>query len=373
MAKKTVIDTAHSKIAASNWGIAAVIILLLSNQISMNYTRFAIESAHTAGWLLSIYITLLAAVGFFLISKLGVRFPGKDLMDICEEVGGRVLKTIVGIIILTSLLFIVPVTLRQFAEFMKEISFFVSPLSFVTVFLIAGMVAACYAGLEPIIKVTSVLVPIINIVLFGGLVSILPYFDINRMFPVLGKGAMSIFIGGIPKISVFFELIVLLFLAPYIKPAKNFRKIGFASISFTGINMILASIIIGCVADYHIAMEEFLSEYVMARQLNIGRFFERGEAVFIPLWVFSALLYISILFYFIIVIFTRLLNLPYYKPFIFSFAILLLNLSFIPGGLESAIMLDTHYFRNTAGIITFLIPTIILAIAKIRKKGLNKR
>lgn len=373
MKSKQLVDIKQSKIAINNLGAVVILLVVINTRIYLNFPRVMMERAYTAGWMLSLYITVLAIIGFFFMTKLASKFPGKDFLDISEHVGGKVLKAIVGTVILVFLVCIASLVLREFSEDIKVISFTQTPLSFIEIFFAAGIVIACYAGIEPIIKVALIVVPVIIAGFFFIMLTLSPRYNILfGNLPIFGKGLKDIFIDGIPKVSVFFELIVLFFIAPLLPSHKDFKRVGYVSVLLSGIFLGSSVLLYGSVFFYPTAIENFLPIYQMARLINLGRFFERVESLFMVTWILSALLYLSAITYFAITIFARLLALRYYKPLIFSFIILMLNLSLLPKSLNSAVRLETEYFRELAGMVTFVLPVIVLIAAKVFRKGESK-
>ena len=60
-----------------------------------------------------------------------------------------------------------------------------------------------YIGLEPIARVNNMFMPLAGIVLLLSLILLIPYFNINNIFPILGNGVYSIMVKGINTISLF--------------------------------------------------------------------------------------------------------------------------------------------------------------------------
>lgn len=361
-----------NKIVLGRFEATAVTISLITTQLFLNYPRTMMESAWTAGWILSLYLGILALIVFAVIAKLYSNFDGKDILDIGEYIGGNIGRIITGLFILVLLLSIMPLILREFSENMKIISLPTTPISFVEFFFLAGILAGAYMGMEAIVRFAAIAVPIIA----AGLLIIISgssqYFDLSRITPVLGNGPIEIFGKSLTRISVYAGLISPILLYPFIKTKRNFKSVGYWSIIISTLFFTIGVLAFSLVYEYPTGTESFLPIYELARLVDYGRFFQRIESIFVLIWAMSALLHLSILMFLTVHIFAKTFSLAYRKPLIFPFAIIVFSLSLMPHNLVSAIDLETNYFRNYAWILSFLMPIVVLAIAQIKKKNTKK-
>lgn len=360
-----------AKVRFGKWEAITVLINLISTKVFLNVSRVTAETAGTASWILAIYVSFLSLILFYIISKLYSKFEGKDLLDISEYVGGKIGKIICGTIIIFLLLYIVPVVLREFAEDMKVISFITTPISIVTMFFLICMMISAYFGLETIVRVHAAVVPIIIIGFLLIICGALPYANIKYALPILGQGVYNIFGEGFFSISIFGELLILFLIAPYIGNNKTLKKVGYTAIGFSTFFLTISSLVVILVTPYPSVIESFLPIYQISRLISYSRFFQRIESIFIIIWVFAALLYLSVLFYYILFTFKKMFGLKYYKPLILPFAVLIFNISLLPPNLLSAINLETNYFRRITWTAAFFLIIILLLTAKfINKKRL---
>ena len=361
----------ENKITFGRFEATCITLTLLSTQLFLNLPRLMMEIAWTAGWILTIYITVVSFFLFMVIAKLYERFEGKDLLYLGEYIGGSTGRIIVGLIVTAFLLYITPIILREFSENMKIIALPQTPLSFVMFFFLAGMVVAAYLGIEAIVRYSAVVVPIVAIGYLAIIAGSIQYFDVSRITPVLGKGPYAIFVEGLPRISVFAGIINVFLIFPFIKTNKNFKTVGYAGIIMSGFFFTIGVLAFSLIYQYPTGTESFLPIYQLARLIDYGRFFERIESIFVPIWVASALFHLSTLLFLIVYVFKKTFRLEYYRPLIFSFAILIYAFSFFPHNLVSAIELEKS-FRYFAWTISFLLPMLLLIIARIVKKDPEK-
>jgi spore germination protein (amino acid permease) len=355
----------NNKIQFGNWEAIALLINIMCTQILLNNPRILAEQAGTAAWLLALYIAIVALVAFFIISLLYKPFEGKDILDVSQYALGNIGRAIVGLILIVYLLTATSNFLRQFSENIKTIDLVTSPLSFVEMFFVVGMVVGAYFGIEAIVRFHAIAVPIIAVGITIIYIALFPAIDYTNILPILGTGAYNIFGSGFFKLSIYSGLSLLFFIVPYIKSHENFKKIGYTAIGISAYFFVFSAFIFLAVRSYPTAIENFLPIYQISRMIHYGRFFERIESFFLIMWVTAALLYMTAAFYFAIFIFKKIFNLQYYRPLIVSFAIITFSTSFMPANLMEAIKFESEFFRNFAWIVTFVITILVLVIANI--------
>lgn len=350
------------------WEATCFLITVICTQLFLSLPRVLAESAETAGWILVLYAGILSIIGFTIMQMLYKRFEGKDILDVSEIALGNVGRVLFGLLFNGYLIFIISVVLREFSEDMKIISLNRSPISFISLFFIVGMVSGAYFGIENIVRFGAIAVPVISLGFVFILISSWKFIDWVDITPILGSGAYDLFVKGIPRISIYSGIIGPFLLGSYIKSHKNFKKICYTSLIFSIIALTLGTLAYSLVYPYPSSTESFLPIYQLARLISFGRFFERIEAVFVLMWATSALLYLSVVLYLIAYTFKKTFKLSYYKPLVIPFAILVFTISLLPTNQISAIELESNVFRNYAWVVSYLSVTLILAIAVLRKK-----
>lgn len=368
MKRTGVTGRVENKIVFGKWEAIALLINTIGSRVFLNFPRNLIENSGPAAWIELIYGTLLASIAFIIIEKLYAKFEGKDILDIAALAGGNAGRIITGSILIIQVIYINAIILREYTENMKIVALIISPVGFISAFFITGAVVAAYAGIEAIVRLHAISVPIISASYLLIQAGVLPYFDTSNFFPLLGNGADKIFIKGFFTISTYTPIIVLFFIAPFLKYHKNFKAVGYGALAITSLFLTIGTVVYIGVYPYTTALEFFLPTYQLARMINFGRFFQRVESVFFIIWSMTALLYLGATLYILTYLFQKTFTLEYRKPLILPFAVLLLNLSFLPPNSTSAIKLEGTY-GYFGWMITFVMTTILLAIAGRRRKA----
>jgi spore germination protein KB len=261
--------------------------------------------------------------------------------------------------------------LREFSENMKVIALQITPISVVSLFFIGGIIVGSYMGMEAVVRLNTLVIPIIIIGSAIILVGSANYFDTANIMPILGSGPVPILQKSFMRLAVYFELLLLFFIAPYIKTGKNLKKVGIIAVSLSAFFLTLVTLAFQLVFPYSVGTEFFLPVYQLARLINYGRFFQRIESIFILIWAATAFLYLTIGFLFSLLTLQKAFKLKYYKPLILPGAVLLFTISLLPTSLLSELAIVIPIFRNYSWIIPFGLTGLLLGLA-VLKKGREK-
>jgi len=358
-----------NRIKFGKWEAVALLINAISTKLYLYYPRMTVEDAGTAGWILSIYVSLVTLMIFTVLIRLYKRFEGMDILEVSEICGGKVLKTLTGLITVGVLFYLTVITIREFSEDMKVISLPTSPLSFVMLFFIAGMIIGGFLGLEAIVRYHAILVPIISIAYILILIGAVKLMDISNIYPILGTGAYDIFGKGFFRISVFGDILMLFLIVPSIGSYKNVKRIGYTAIGFSSVFLTMGSLAYILSFPYPSNLEPFLPMYQMTRLITYGRFFQRIESVFVFIWATAALMYLTANFYFMVYVLSRIFDMKYIRPLIMPCAIIVFSTAFVPQNLVSVLNIETNIFNKLIWVITFGYVGLILIFANLRERA----
>jgi spore germination protein (amino acid permease) len=346
----------------------SLLVIILTTQLFISFPRFVAEKAGTAGWVLITYLTIISLFLFVIISKMYEKFQGKDILDIGEYVGGNIGRIFVGLVLIINYVFIVSGVLREFSDGLKTITLDKTPISFVMIFFLLGMISAASYGIEPIARFSAIIVPIVAVAFIFIVVGVIPNFNTDNLFPIMGSGARNIFIKGIPNISVFSGVSLLFILPPFLNSFSCFRKTGIYSILLSGFFLTIGVLIYTLSIPYPASTEVTMPMYTLARTIDWGRFFTRIESVFVFTWATSAFIYLGIVLFFIVYIFKKTFKLKYHTPLILPMSMLIFAFALIPKSMMKVFQLESKVFRVYAWIITFAMPITFLIVASLIKK-----
>ena len=359
----------HNRIKFGKWEAVALLINSICTKLYLYYTRMTVEDAGSAGWILSIYISLITVVIFTVLMRLYKRFEGMDVLEISEICGGKILRVLTGLIIAGVLFYLTVVTMRGFSEDMKVISLPMSPLSYVMVFFISGVIIGSFLGLEPIVRYHAILVPIIAAAYLFILAGAVKLIDVSNLYPILGTGPSDIFGKGFFRISAFGEILILFLIAPYIGDHKYVKRVGYTAIGVSSAFLILGSFTYILSFPYPSNLEPFLPLYQVARLINYGRFFQRIESIFVFIWATAALMYLTVNFYFMVYVLAKMFDMKFVRPLIMPCAVIVFSTAFVPQNLISVLNTESNVFNKLIWVVSFGYTGLILLIANLRKRA----
>lgn len=349
-----------------------LVLTILISHIIMDLPNMIIKSQNSSAVLNVIYITILVLIYFFIINKLFEPFDSKNILSISEFVGGKTLKVILGIIYSLYLICISAVILRGFCETLKIIYFPKAGLWIILgIFLVLAMLANKF-GERNIIKINTILMSVILLSVFVIFIALLRNFEISRVFPLLGNGVKSTFVDGALNMCSFSGFIILFFVRPNLKNVKDYKKVGIVSILLSASYLVLSVASSLLLFPFLTANAEVLSVYLSACTIRFGKFMPRTDALFMFIWIFTFISYLSIIVSYIVKFSKESISpkSPSIATYISAIAIFIVAL--LPQNSTQVHFFQNVVYKYLSITIVFILSFVILLIGYIKKKKLNK-
>ena len=227
-------------------------------------------------------------------------------------------------------------------------------------------------GLKPIVKANLFIMPIvifsILLIFFSSAKNFVP----ERLLPILGKGANETFISGFSNIFAYSGITYLFLIMPYLKNAKQFKKISIIAIIISAIYLFLSVLCLLLVFPYISVTDEANSIYLLTRSLELGSFFQRTDALFVLLFIMCCLSYLTITLFLILDIFKKITNIKDSKAMTYCFCVLIFGLALIPKSLYQVREVNDNIFKYLILFFIFVFSTILLILANLKKKKEEK-
>lgn len=182
--------------------IAFTVILIINHTI-LDLPKIILLSAGSASIINTIYVSILAVILCLLIVNLFKPFPGKDIIDIAEFLGGKILKVLIGFAFIISFSISLAIVLKYFSDALKVIYFPSTPILLIMLFFLLPCILSNKIGLKAISRANLILLPIIIISIIIIILSISHLFVPERALPILGNGFKSTFLVGASNIFAF--------------------------------------------------------------------------------------------------------------------------------------------------------------------------
>ncbi len=140
-----------------------------------------------------LYVGIIAIIFAYLIFKLFKNFPGCDIIDISEYIGGKGFKNIVGVIFISYFIISSSILLRNFCETLKIIYYPMTNIYFIIALFVIAVCVANHLDFSATFKANSIFLPLalasILFLFFANINKFVP----QKIFPILGERIFSNF------------------------------------------------------------------------------------------------------------------------------------------------------------------------------------
>lgn len=168
--------------------VQAILIILLALVVHtvLSLPKTLIENTKTSVLLNLIYVTVIVLLFVYIIYRLFKNFPGMDLLDISEILGGKFLKTVIGVIFIAYFLVNYSIFLRNFCECLKIVYYPSTDIIYVIIFFVFAVCLVNNLEFNASIKTTLIIMPAVLISIFFLFFANFRNFVPQRVFPILG-------------------------------------------------------------------------------------------------------------------------------------------------------------------------------------------
>ncbi len=346
----------------------ALINVVMINKIILNTPKDIIANTGSSAWLNVLYISLISVLVACIITHLLKKFPGRDILDISEFLGGKTLKGIIGIAYMILLVLLTTLVIKNLSETLKIIYFKTSPILYIVLFFIVSSIICSKYPIKVFAKANLIVTPIIFLSVIIILLSSIKNFMPQRIFPILGYGVDSTFFSGLSNIFSFSGMLYLLFLPPLLDKPEKMKRMSIIAITISAVYLFLSVTCLLLSLSFTFHSDESFSLYVLTRSLEYGRFIQRVDAIFILIWILAIISYINLPISLCVYIFKKLTNISDTSSISYSINLLILALCIIP--IEYAIFANIlgKFVQYSFLILFFAISIPILIFANLKLK-----
>lgn len=356
-------------IKLSNFEAIAIIVTITITHSILTLPKSIMAPVNSAALLNIIYVSILAFIFTIVILKLLNKFPGLDIIDISELLGGKLLKRIVGFIFLAYILFVSSMLLRTFAHCLKIVYYPMTDLIFILAIFAVSIPISCTLGSETVFKSNLIIIPIVLLSIIFLFIANTKYFNFQNMFPILGNGLNATFGKGASNVFAFGGITVLFLLPPILKDKKQFKKVSIISTLLSSIYFILTVATILFMFSSVSFTNELMPLYSAVRYIEFGTFFQRLDSVFLLTWILAFFCYLGIAYRFCTNIYKKITNIKSDKLISYPFTLLILALSLLPKSESITNFLEGTVYRYVFIIFSVGLALCLLFLANLKKKS----
>ena len=327
-----------------------------------------VDSTRSSTLLNIVYVGIVALIFVYFVCYVFKKFPGMDILDISNYLGGKILKNIIGYTFILFFVISACIFLRNFSECLEIVYYPSTDILFIVLFFIISIPITANLEFNASLRANIIIIPLVILSIVFLFFANIKYFTPQRIFPILGNGLQETFISGLTNIYSFSGIALIYFLPPILKKPENLTKISITGIIISAIYLMIVISIILFMFPVFVNLDEVLPLYTIATYVEFGTFFQRLESVLLLIWLIAFACYLSIIANFSFFIFKKITNIKHVKPIIYPFAIIALGISMLPSNYAVSKFYETKVYPYIMISIVFILSSIILIKAYFKKK-----
>lgn len=345
-----------------------LLVILSISKLIANFSFYFVNTVGSGVIVNFIYIGIIDFVFMLLLICLQQKFKNSDIIDISEQIGGKLLKILCGLICITVLLLSAFITLKDFSSIIQKVYFSDFSTIYILMFFILAVLISNFIGFKSIARINLLIVPFVIIAILVTFFSIIAKADNKSMTPIFGDNYYKTFITGLSNIFIISNLSYILFLKPLLKNESDYKKISVISYIISWFCILLVLIVTELLFNSTPSKEPSSSFFLLVRSVTFGSFIERIDSVFVLLCVICVFSYLSFLVFLINRIFKKMFNITNEKMISYITCTFLFLLCLFPISLSALYCLENYIYRYMVIIFTFVFEFSILIIGNFKKR-----
>lgn len=348
-----------------------IIFLIIFPTAVLFLPAFSVGFALQGVW---ISILLAGVVGLFfayILLSISKKYPDQNLIKIMEQVFGKYIGKIIGILLGFSTFYLTVLIMREFGVFMQITILNKTPLIVIIWMLLFISACAVRSGLVVIARLADLIFPIFLLALLIILPLLLPSIRTYYLTPVLGTGWEGIFKGSLPPLFWFSEIYILPLLLPFVKEKGQLNKAVYGSTLASIILLIITILIIIAGFGPHMTSRTKFPLFE-ATSLTHAFFIEQFDIFLVTIWIMGLFMKINIFYFATVYSFGQALNVKSYKSLVLPIGLLM--------GISSYTLYQNNvqFIRHLSGsgplllsLFSIILPLILFVITRFHRRKLT--
>ncbi|GLB61817.1 GerAB/ArcD/ProY family transporter [Cytobacillus sp. NCCP-133] len=348
-----------------------VILFTIGTSILIVPSVLASEAKQDA-WIAAILGMGFSLLVILLYNKLGLMFPNMTIVQMNQKVFGKWLGKAI------SLLFFSMAFLYSSALLFYTGNFFIieimpeTPIEATVVLMGAIMVMAVRQGLETFARSAELFFLIFFLLFFFLIFSVVPEIEFKNLQPIFEVEFKPLLRGSIfLVVTSTINAVVLLMVFPTdVNQPKKAQKSFLIGTLIGGLVMIIITLLSILVLGPYLSEKLVYPGYELGKQINIGNFITRMEAIMAAMWMITIYYKLVLYFYASVLGFTQILNMKDFRPFTLPLGMIAIVLSLVVypnvAYIQEWDIETANPYSLTVGLF---FPLVLLAVAAFRKKN----
>jgi len=248
------------------------------------------RSAQTAAWSVPVFSALLSGLWIWALVSVLEANPGKDMITISKSLLGPYLTFALGMAFYLFNVSIVGTASREIADALATV---ILPLTPLDLLLFVGYAVSLYLALKGVEILARMCVAgsvlIVSLLVAIAILSA-NMWRVDSVFPLLGPGPVKLLKTYGLRQSIYTEVLGIGMIAPYLRRSEDTGKVARRSLALSA--AVLSLTVLNCEMVFPFPSLSHVPTPILrvTRLIFLGRFFQRFDAVLVPVWLTAGVL-----------------------------------------------------------------------------------
>ncbi|MBP1992238.1 GerAB/ArcD/ProY family transporter [Paenibacillus eucommiae] len=329
------------------------------------------SEAKQDAWLSGIVGLIVGLLVVYLIGTVGRLYPRLNLIEYNTKILGSWIGTAVSLFFLLYFFYNAAALVRVIGDFMVTQIMPETPIDAIHILFLGVIVMGLRLGLETVARAGEIFLPWFVLLFLGLVMFLTPLVDAKQLQPILTEGIKPILRGSLfSATNPYIELVAFLMIFPYVNKTEKLRKYFVSGALLGGIVLVVMIALSILVLGVDFTSRNMYPSYALAKQISIGRFIERLEAIMAIMWILTLFIKTSVYVYILQLGLAQVLKLK-------DFRALVLPLAYIIAASATVLSPNITYFnRQTTTYWPYFdmtfgvgLPLLLLGVHALRRRG----
>ncbi|MED4750682.1 endospore germination permease [Brevibacillus choshinensis] len=331
------------------------------------------ESAGRDGWLIVLVAGIVAALNALMFFWIERAYPGKNLMEINHIILGRFLGRVLNFVYIFYFIDLCTWVLREFTDFLLIT---VEPSTPFYLYVVIALIMSSYTtfhGIEVYARVSEIIFPVMFVMYLFVFALLCNQYKPEHLLPILENGVIQPLKNMFVTETLFGDVMIISMIIHHVRktsstPMYIISGMGLSTL-FTCIAVITSIMVVGAETTATLTYPTF----TLIQNINIANILDRIDILIVTMWIIGV--FVKITCYFMGVVYglstTLHVKNPRFLILPIAFAMIVISKYKVP----NFIQLSTIYANKAwyFGLFQFVIPSVLLILAIIRKNACRKR
>ncbi|MED1784175.1 endospore germination permease [Brevibacillus fortis] len=320
--------------------------------------------------LVGLVVGLLNIVLLIVVGKL---YPNQSFFTFVDQTVGRVLGTIITLSFISYTLFSAGAHVMEIGDFVGTHLLGSTPRFAIQLLFIIVIMFGVRLGLQTVAESAEIYF-FWFFFLFGLLmIALLPQAEISRIHPVFENGWKPILQGSTAAIAFpYSELVIFMAVLPFVSPVQKRMRYFLLGTLLGGIVLFIIMLMCILVLGAEQTARHFYPTYVLIKQLKLGDFIQRLEAIIAVIWFIAVSVKITLYCLFLHLGIRHVFRIDNFNALVLPYIILLMVMStiFSPNIVVFGDIIG-KYWPFYDFTYSFGVPLVLLCAHTIRRRSLG--